>query len=524
MSRVVAATPPPPENGLLRTWLRTGWAPVLWFVALAALGWYACLFAVHAWRLIHFPYQANYGEGAILYQTHLLLQGRSPYHNDAGPPFIVANYPPVYLVATALLEGLGLGPGFAAGRLLSAAAVAVAALFIGLGVRTTVAAGAPRPSPAAAWAAGAFAAGLLLAQFYIWNWGPVERVDSLALAWQAVGLWVVLRRPQAAAGAWPWFLLAVLTRQSSIEGLVAAVWFLWRRHPRAARGLLRNWVVALALASAALTAATAGQFLLHVVLYNANHWSLRAYLGQLTSWIFPRGGLPLLVLALVGWRQARDWPGAPLWGNFALVAFAVALTAGKTGSSVNYFFPSIAAAAALAGIGAATLRRRLAGALLLCVYAVGVPPLADAGTGAGAVARALTAYRDLHTPAYWPLAADATATGADPVQAALLTLLRGTQGPILSENMGVLILSGHRVYFQPFALTQVHADGHWNDAPVVGLAARGGYPLVVLEFPLERPTAWDTGRWAPNLLRALASNYVRVEHLGRYYVYRPRAS
>jgi len=526
---------PVPPNAPSRPIVASAWgrgARTLSTVAMAALGWYACLLAVHAWRLVRFPYQANYGEGAILNQAHRLLAGLSLYHNDRSPPYIVANYPPIYPAAVALLEKLGFGAGFAGGRMLSACAVVAAALLAGLAVRATLTGGAgptgraavPGTADAGAvapWAAAAFTAGLMLAQSYIWHWGALERVDSLALAWQMAGLYAVARRPAAAGRAWPWFLLAALTRQSSVEGLAAAVWYLWRREPGAARPLLLRWALALALTVAALTAATRGQFLVHVVLDNVNRWSLPQFSVLASMWVFVGGGLPLLALAAVGWRAGRGIPEAALWRGFAVCALAAALTAGKVGSAINYFFPSIAAASALAGIGAAALRRRTVGAALLCLYAVGIPPLADAATTVGSVVRALTAYRDLGTPTYASLTPAVTANGQDPAQARLVALLRRTPGPVLSENMGALVLAGHAVYLQPFVVTQLDAEGRWSDAPVVALAERRAFTLVVLQFPLEQPARWDTQRWAPNLLRALSAGYVRDAHIGRYYVYRP---
>jgi hypothetical protein len=141
----------------------------------------------------------------------------------------------------------------------------------------------------------------------------------------------------------------------------------------------------------------------------------------------------------------------------------------------------------------------------------------------GAVARALTAYHDLGTPGFDRLGWNTPPGGGrrDPAQEALYALLLRTPGPILSENMGDLVLAGHAIYFQPFELTQAHADGHWSAAALVAQAEAGAFPLVVLQFPLDEPSAWDVSRWPPDLLRALAARYMPDGTIGRFYLYRP---
>lgn len=494
-------------------------ARALLALALIALGLYALLFFVHGWALVGFRYEADYGEGPLLNQVHLLLRGVDIYHNDSAPPYIVANYPPVYIVAAALLSRLGMGPGFTAGRALSTVAVGVAALLAGLCVRTCLRRSTVDGMGSAAGAALTF--GLILAQNYIWQWGPLHRVDSLALCWQMAGLYAVARRPEAADRAWPWFVLAVFTRQSSVEALIATVWTLWPRHRPVAVRLCVRVAAAVALGVASLQLATHGQFLVHTVLYNANRWGWGGVAGAAGSWLFVAGGLPVIGWAVWGWRRGEGADSAELIRRFAVVAWVGALTVGKVGSSLNYFFPSIAGAAMLAGLGAPVAARRIWPAALLLVYVVGVPPLADAHGVAGDVVRSLSAYHDLGTPSFDRLGWDTPASGRDPDQARLTALLARTPGPILSENMGDLVLSGHQVYFQPFELTQVHNDGHWDDRPLLAAVGRGDFPLIVLGFPLEQPSHWHTDRWPPEVLRAMVARYAPAGTLGRFHLYKP---
>lgn len=510
-------------------------ARALFAVALSALAAYAVLWAVTAVAEIRFPYELDYGEGPILNQVRLLLAGSSPYRGHGAPPYIVANYPPVYLAAVALLHILerglaglpGAGPG--AGRALSAAATLAAALLFGGTVgRLQRGDGTRGPAPsgrARGFLAGALAAALVLAQPYVWRWGTLQRVDPLALAWSAAGLFAVARAPYRARRAWPWFLLAALTRQDAVEGLAAALWYLWPDHRREARVLLLRWALGLGAATAALEAATRGQFLGNIVADNVNAWGLGRLGAAAGDWL-QAGGLPLLAFAAWGWRLSRTLPdqGGRLLRGYLAAAAAVALTAGKVGSSVNYLLPTIGATAMLASLVVRTPGRALTAAGLLAAYAVGIPPLADRPGAAGTVERALSAYRDLGTPGFGALGPTPRSVldPSDPSQAQLVALLRRTPGPILSENMTALVLAGHRIFFQPFEMTQLAEGGRWNDGPVVAMADAGAFPLVVVQFPLSNTSAWDLQRWPANLLAAVAGRYALVRRLGPYSIYAPR--
>lgn len=489
-------------------------------VALLALGWYAIGFVRHALAVVQLPYQIDYGEGPLLAQARLLAHGfdlRALYHDDARPPYTVANYPPLFPAVVGLLQRVLGHAGLGVGRAVSATATLATAVLCGLTARAALAEQRVRGA-----AVAALGAGLFLCQRYVWLWGVLHRVDALALALTLAGLYAVARRPERADRAWPWFVLAALTRQSAVGGLAAALWLVWPTDHAVALRLLRRWGLALACAVAALEVATRGQFLVQIVLYNLNRWQAHTALAALAGWLLGSGGLPLLALALWGWGLWAGHPGARLVRGFALAAWGISLTVGKVGSAVNYFLPAIAACALLAAPLALLSVRRLAAGGALALYALGIPPLAAAPGRAGVAVRALFAYHDPVVPGYGRLGAPGGAPAAERAQAALQRVFRRTPGPILAEDMGALVLSGHRIYFQPFELTQVARNGRFDLAPLVARAAAGGFPLVQLNFPLGDPAGWDTARWPPALLRALAARYRPAGVIGRFHLYRPR--
>jgi hypothetical protein len=376
-------------------------------------------------------------------------------------------------------------------------------------------------SPAGRWFSAALTAGLICAQNYVWQWGSLQRVDSLALALSLAGLYGVVRAPERAARTWPWFLLAVLTRQSQIAALAGAVWFLRSRARAQAWRLTLGWGIGLSAAVALLQGLTGGQFLVQIVVDNANHYSLSGALGSISGWLFAGGGLPLVLFAAWGMALARKRPAGPLLTGYAVAAWLVVWTVGKVGSSLNYFFPSVAAAAMLAAMVPHAPRRPALAGALVAAFLVGIPPLANRPGVAGDILRDLTAFHDLQTPTFNRLGWQVPIGGADSADARLIAVMRRTPGPILARDMGDLIQSGHPVFYQPFELTQVAYNGHWNPAPIVRMAEAGRFPLVVLDFPLADRSRWDTSTWPPAFLRAVAAHYHPSGRIGHRWLYRP---
>ena len=108
---------------------------VLWVAVaflLLAQGLAALLFLRHGWEALAFPYPLNYGEGPLLDQAVRLAGFENIYRtNLSGPPYVVANYPPLFMLAQVPFVWL-FGPALWYGRLISLESVAAVALFVGL--------------------------------------------------------------------------------------------------------------------------------------------------------------------------------------------------------------------------------------------------------------------------------------------------------------------------------------------------------------------------------------------------------
>ena len=91
---------------------------------------YAWAFLEHGVAVVAFPFQIDYGEMPELNRAVLLAQGRPIYVDWSGPPYQMANYTPLYSLATA--PGVALwGAQFQSGRLLSLLSTLATSLAVG---------------------------------------------------------------------------------------------------------------------------------------------------------------------------------------------------------------------------------------------------------------------------------------------------------------------------------------------------------------------------------------------------------
>ena len=82
-------------TGLQRLAILVVAAVLLWMQARAVL-----LFLQHDWMAVRFPYPLDYGEGPLLDQIVRLAHFENIYRVDLTvPPYTVANYPPLFLLA-----------------------------------------------------------------------------------------------------------------------------------------------------------------------------------------------------------------------------------------------------------------------------------------------------------------------------------------------------------------------------------------------------------------------------------------
>jgi hypothetical protein len=411
--------------------------------------------AHHAWRVVTFPIDLDNGEGYVLNQAVLLARGESPWRSIHEEPFIVSNFAPLYPSAVALSVRVG-GVSFVFGRALSALATLATALALLLIVRRIH----------GAWFAPAVAGLLFLSSKFVYDWTSLHRVDALAMALAAWGLYVALRAQRKETAA-VLFALALLTRQTMVFApLAAAVWlFLEGRRAVAIRLAALSFGIPAAV-FAALNAATGGEFLRHTVAYNVQPYSWSLVRTFAEHWIWFHPSFLAIALFFAAWNLAERRRGLPvIYVALGVVSFFLC---GRVGAASNYMFELVAGLALAAGCVLAELGR-------------------SAGPGfqsarcmvlASLVVQALVSHLAFQSPEVAPTPDD------DDVRRArqLADLVSGTEGEGLAEDAGVLLLGGKDVLFEPYMMTRLAASGVWDPAPILRDLASGRFSVVVLTF------------------------------------------
>ena len=312
-------------------------AVTVWLWLLVAFLLYRLVkYLLYAFDHITFPFDYDAGEGLILSRAWILAQGGNVYSPITEEPYFVMNYPPVFEGLVALLIKV-FGPGHWIGRILSVMSALLAGHFISGIVRNTTQRALP----------GVFAGLLFFGSCWLTTWSVLSRIDVFGLMCVLAGLMVMTRAMKTnkailvIAGALL-FSLALFTRQSYIAApLACALTYMSssRKTPEAKRGhkllFLSVMILFPAIIFAVLTWITNGEFYRHSVIYTMGDFDFGNFVRWMKEFINMHGVLVgiSLVYALVCWRKKRHGMLVLFWW----LALAVSLTAGKEGSSINYF-------------------------------------------------------------------------------------------------------------------------------------------------------------------------------------------
>ncbi len=528
-------------EGLWRQWtahpVRLAWTLVVTAALLSAVwplihdarGFW--VFAVH-WGLFK-DRQIDYGEGPLFNQEvilyHLLFdhgnpayRGQTIYTLGEHPPFILGNYPPVFPLVGALFMRI-FGMTFTAGRMVSTLSVYGAAILVGLIVWQ----GTGQVLPAI------LGGGVLITMpLGIGTWGPFNRVDSLALFWSMLTVFLVLRYAGTRKVWWavPVALLTVYTRQSMVDGVFAAFCYL----------VVRDWRRSIAVGLVTIAAGlglfvllqilTHGAFYLNTVVDNENafQWSV-----TLQSWhqFITHEGLFIFPLAVAGAAAGFFGTGSVLWAVWLAGSVFVFATIGKTGAAANYYYTLEAASAACAAIFVGRFRtffRRAPFPLwplelimpaTLFLFVHGSPPR-------WLPARLPLAQRAMQLVGSYTVASSPTAalsTAPAPIDhqgpdTPMIDYLRTIQGHVLAIDFphGVVPQSGHQMQWQPFEYSVAYADGTWNPAPFIAAIRDRYYAAVISRAALG---GYISGPAAAEITAGIHAEYHYTTTISGYHIW-----
>jgi hypothetical protein len=442
-------------------------------------------FAVKVLLYLRSPYSRDYGEGCILAMVQLLDERGTYFMDLRSYPYVHLNYPPVFPVLVWPFHRW-LGPTLWVPRLLSSlSTLAIVAAVYGI---------ARALGHARGWAAAL--AGLALCPWFVQTWGPLARVDMLAIAFSAAGLLAFLRGTRLGI-VFALFWLAFFTKQNALLAPAAVLLSIAvAGAPRRFAIALAGFVLPLAALIGLLVFATHGEAYRHLVTYTAAagfDWSQLGHgYGSLARIAWP--GLLVVVLALA--RQPGGLvrgPAAPIFLYWLLTLVGL-VTIAKEGAVQNYYVePWIATVLALAAA---------------------LPLLADRFDVLPRLAFLLLAAGVAHYTDNWGhlLPRAITYPEKDAGFRRLWEVVRETDGPILSENLAVLVLNRKPVLVEPFGFLTLTRAGLLRTRPVVRDFENGVFAVVVVEGLLES---------VPSLRECLEGHYRVAEELPPYRLLRP---
>lgn len=493
----------------------------------AALLWNGVkLLAFGTWA-ISYPHELDYGEGIVWQQMRLIFTSRA-YGPIDGFPAIVFHYPPVYHAVTAAVAALLGIDELAAGRSVSLAGLLIAAGFGGAIVFRLLQASSGR---SAALIGGVVAALVMLSNFPVLVWTPVMRVDLLALAFGFGGTWCALRaldRPAMIHAAAIAFVLAVYTKHTMIAAPAACFGTMLLLRPQTAvRGLATAVLLGLT-ALATLSWATSGGFIRHLFVYNINRFELKqleplAVLVSGHSLYFVAAGLALrgrlaaLVANLrnVGAPAASTRIFADRDSEIFLIILAYFLAtvlmlplAAKSGSNVNYFIEFFCVLGLLVGIAVGDAAR-------LAFEGFGGTPSGERRLAliltAAVAAQALMLPKDRFGE---------LAPGAQERELASLgELIRQAEKPVISDDMVLLIRSGHEVTWEPAIFAELASLGRFDEGPFIRKIERGDFAFFIT-FRERGERTFDS-RYNPRVADAIDRSYPAKRYLAGYTLHMP---
>ncbi len=519
---------------------------------------YLVSLGVHAGLLLSFPYPLDYGEGPLLAQISVLCTGEpiwQLYSDPSAPPYIVVNYPPVYLLLVTALSWV-IGSVLLAGRLVSL--ISALGIFAALALLISGGSKFTRRVSLTAWASAL----LFLTIPVVREWATLLRVDMLGVC---LGLWALLALRRAVTDSLAserfrrWALLAALLFLLSLytkPSLVAApaagfAWLVWIWLHSAADSGRRTVIRSVALWTfsgllvggvgvfGGLQQASEGWFALHVVTANANRWDADLAWGFWQQQIrlrWPLAAAAGLGWLLAAWSQRRSEQSAARLNDqqFALPVFyslfgiVVAVGVGKVGAYANYFLELYAGLVWMIGSAAvvlvgqlhdyskAVLVGRWGLAVLLLASLLYYPPLWSATLlrPAGLIEPspprlALGRYgvwNDL-----WREAEVLAAQGR--VQAALIGEVRDAGSPIFTDMPGVAAEADVTSRMQAFEHRQLFDQGEWDQRLLLRELANGELPLAVLDY---------LGNWlTPAMIEIIQRRYAHDGSFGTFDLFRP---
>lgn len=441
------------------------------------------------------PYSMDYGEGFVMYYAK---NWGLMYDPISSPPYLVTNYPPIYPTLAGIINNI-FNDIFFTSRLLS--------IVSSLSIAGIISSIVYRESPSNSVFTGIISGFLFLFSTITSEWGMYARVDILGVCFGISAIfWYLTRSGKSQLiGAALFSLLALFTKQSLFAAPAAIFLSLMfkREYKQGAIFAVGLGTVGLVLL-AGLTYITGGQAWLHLVEYNQNSFSFYRMFAATKSIFINHHPILLGFAGATVLLHYEDIPSVLVFYFFT--GGVASLLVGKVGSGPNYFLSFLVATTTLAGIF-----------LSKSQFPKSISNITSANQNPMTILIAVLLIVQFSLFIVPPSGAFAGANTADSV-------IENSNGPILSEDSGLLVNNNQKVLYQPFIMRQLMISEKWDQSPVVQSISHKQYRYIILQFNVTNEGDWHTSRWSPDQIRAIDENYELANQSGRYWIYIPENS
>jgi hypothetical protein len=485
--------------------------------------------------VLKFPYPLDYGEGSVLNQVLRILENKSLYPLDILlPPYIISNYPPVFILINALLMWFS-GPNLLIGRIVVLISTIATSIVIAFLIKIFY--------PKQGFLPSLVGASVFLISPIVLQWSAYFKIDILALFFSVFGLYIVIKKwnnDNFILLATFLFILAAYTKQTFglTAPLSAAIWIWTKDHLRAFK-FITIYILLGLLIFGIIQIITHGGFYFHIISGNINafYWSNIKYFANLIyldmNWLF----YFLIIYFLIGWKYFHSYQ---FLFPYSILSIIVAFTIGKTGSNVNYLLEICTALAILAGIVMGKVMEQHPNEnkkFLNCCLLNNTKILSkkdDKNINFKFLLKSLfltnlifiiaiqiakQTYISLTRPI--SIHYERIKKIEDFKQLEVNIVEKSNEGPVLVDEFGA-ILSINRIpmYIDPFTISQFNYPDKWGQSNFLQEIEKQSFPMILIHHFLDFTPYLE--RWKPEMLVAIFDNYVAKSFVANSLIFEPK--
>ena len=468
---------------------------------------------VTALKFIGYPYSLDFGEGILLVQSSMLMNGENIYPPVSDYPYMVSNYHPLYPFLSGL-PFLFSNPALWSGRLITLLSAIGSFLLVGKIVFKST----------RRIELGMLAALLPLCLSFPYNWAFIYRVDYLGIFLSLLGLYFYMH-PHKKYGIYlsiiP-FALAFFTKLNFILAPIACIYDLFYRKDSERGKYLLVFALGIGVPYLTLNLITGFGLFMHTLVYTVNLFHVDRMIEGYREIL--EYTLPLWFAILIGVSFSLG-KFKPLIFAYLVLLMLGLITYGAEGSDSNYFLELlfVLPIAALMWFPEflkdtksgtdKTFKFRFDWLVLILIVFFGVLGRFNHPGDFGAAKRlALKVESGKQIDSF----------------------ISNCPGDVISEDLTFLAKNNKKMLFQPYIMSLLSRKGKWDQTTFVNDLAAKRFKLIILRFNVndeyhsDNPDVYGTAgfdRFTIEMEKAISENYLMFGPIimgsKSWYLYKP---